>query len=107
MESVKLVGGLVCFWQNTYLLACDADDDEKFGHSGLISAVLLRARWTFNWSESSSLQYVQRLLLGNWARIQAVLYLKPGSSLTKKRNRPFGIRYALKPKARVVKGVEN
>ena len=107
MELVKLMGGVVSLWQDTYLQACDADDDEKFGHSGLIFAGFFRARWTFNWFGSSSLQSVQRLLLGNWARIQAVLYLKPGSSLTKKRNRPFGIRYALKPRARVVKGVEN
>ncbi len=39
MELVKLMGGVVSLWQDTYLQACDADDDEKFGHSGLISAV--------------------------------------------------------------------
>ncbi len=37
VKSVKLWRGAVKIWKYTYLLACDADDDEKLGHGSLIS----------------------------------------------------------------------
>ena len=45
MRSVMGLGRGIVTWQETYLIASDADDYEELGHGGVICVERLRGNW--------------------------------------------------------------